>query len=147
MKKRIPKALGVGEEIRMAQYCQKSEVLVLQFESFLFLIFIYLWLHGVFTAVCALFSSCIKLGLPSSCGAQASMTVASGVAEHGSRCAGFRSCSSRAPEHSFGTRAQLLQGMWNLPNQGLNSCPPVGRQILNQWTTRKSLEVFLFLRE
>ena len=45
----------------------------------------------------------------------------------GSRCAGFSSCGSQAPEHrlsSFGTWAKLLCGMWDPPRPRLEPVSP-----------------------
>ena len=45
----------------------------------------------------------------------------------GSRCAGFSSCGSWAPEHrlsSCGARAQLLHGTWDLPRPGPEPVSP-----------------------
>ena len=56
------------------------------------------------------------------------IVVASPAVEHGLAFAGFSSCS---------TWASLPRGMWNLPAQGSNPCPCIGRQIPNHWTTRK----------
>ena len=63
------------------------------------------------------------------------IAVASLVAEHGLWGAqasvvaahGFISCGSQAPEHrlnSCGSRAQLLQGMWDLPTSGIKAVFP-----------------------
>ena len=83
------------------------------------------------------FSSCIKLGLLSSWVHRLPLWWPPVLRS--------TALGAQAPEYSFGTRAQLLQGMWNLPDQGLNSRPPVGRKILNQWTTREVPEsLFVF---
>ena len=45
----------------------------------------------------------------------------------GSRCVGFSSCSSQALEcrlSSFGARAYLLRGIWDLPGPGLEPVSP-----------------------
>ena len=45
-----------------------------------------------------------------------------------SRARGFSSCGLRAPEHrliSYGARAWLPHGMWDLLDQGSNPVPPV----------------------
>ena len=61
------------------------------------------------------FSSCSKLGLPSSCSAQTSHCSSFPCAEHG-----LQAC--RLSSHS--TRALLLHGMWNLPRPGIEPVSP-----------------------
>ena len=84
--------------------------------------FTYFCLCWVFTAFPSAFSSCREWGLRSSPRAWASLG-----AEHGTwssvamACAPSR-CSSRAPENkhsSFGSWAELLCSMWNLPRPGI----------------------------
>ena len=102
MKKRIPKALGVGKKSKWHSIARNQRCLYFNLRAFWFLIFLYLFMAARGFHYCVrTFLSCIKLGLLSSCGAQAAMTVASCVAEHGSRCAGFRSCGSRALAHGL----------------------------------------------
>ena len=103
---------------------------------FFFKIFIYLffWLRWVFVAARGLSlvaasrgSSSLQFmgfsfGRFSCCGAQALAVRASVVVARG-----LSSCSSRAPEcrlSSYGTRAQLLRGMWDLPRPGLEPVSP-----------------------
>ena len=59
----------------------------------------------------------------------------------GSRRAGFSSCGSCALEcrlSSYGSRAQLLRGMWDLPRPGLEPASPVGRRTPNHCATREA---------
>ena len=92
----------------------------------LFILFIYVWLCWVFVAACGL-----------------SLVAASGgyslfrctgllrwlllLQSTGSRHAGSSSCGARALERSLsscGARAQLLGGMWDLPEPGIEPMSP-----------------------
>ena len=85
----------------------------------------------------------------SGCGEQGLCFIA--VCGHLSVMGGF-SCEAYALRHigfsSCDTGAYLLQGMWNLPQQGieLSPLPAIGRQIPNHWTTREVLLCFYFFQ-
>ena len=71
----------------------------------------------LFVAVCGL-----PIAVASGCGTQALGTRASGVVARG-----FSSCGSWALEHrvsSCGARAELLRGMWDLPEPGVEPMSP-----------------------
>lgn len=88
--------------------------------------FIYLWLFWVF-------SSCDKRELLFIAVCGLPIAAASLVADTGSRCAGFSSCSSQALERCLSNcdaRAQWSLGVWDLPGSGIEPlvcC--IGRQI------------------
>ena len=87
----------------------------------LFILFIYFRLCWVFIVVCGLCLFTASGGF-SCCGARAlGMWVSVVVALR------LSSCSLRALEHglsSYGARAQLLRGMWDLPGPGLKPVSP-----------------------
>ena len=67
------------------------------------------------------------------------IVVASLVAEH--RLQGVQASAVVARGlSSCGIWAQLLYGMQDLPGSGIKPIPCTGRQILNHWTTRDTLE-------
>ena len=71
-----------------------------------------------FSLLCKLFSSCGKHGLLCGCGLRASRRSGFSCREWAVGHVGFSSCLSRALEHrpdSFGARALLPRGMWDLP--------------------------------
>ena len=76
------------------------------------------------------FSSCGKQG-PLFIAVRGPLTIAASlVAEH-------RLQTRRLS--SYGSRAQLLRGMWDLPTPGLRTrVPCIGRQILNHCATREA---------
>ena len=86
-------------------------------------------------------SGCGEQGLPSSCGARASLVV-----EHRLWPVGFSRCGSRALEcglSSCGAWTQLLHSMWNLPRPGINQCPLHCRWTLNHWTAREAPPLYI----
>ena len=100
------------------------------------------WLCRVFM-LCGLFPSCGVQGLLSSWGVQASHCGAWSL-----ECVGFRSCSSRAPEHrlrSCGSLAQFLRSLWDLPGPGIEPVSCVGRQDLSHWATREARQPLLMV--
>ena len=85
------------------------------YRTFLFYLFIYLWLCWVFVFCARAFSNCGKLG-PLFIAARGPLTLtASLVAEHGLQTRRLSNC---------GSRAQLLRGMWDLPRPGLEPVSP-----------------------
>ena len=94
----------------------------------LFYLFIYFWLHWVFTAAHGLSSLVAASGGYSSlqC-AGFSLRWLLLLRSTGSRRTGFSSCGSRALERrlsSCGTWASLLCSMWDLPRPGLEPVSP-----------------------
>ena len=110
--------------------CQIIQEFFFQFCFFLnkfIYLFIYFWLHWVFVAVHG-------LSLVAASGDH-SLLQCAGFSlrwlllwqSMGSRHVGFSSCGSRAVERrlsSWGTRAYLLCGMWDLPRPGLKPVSP-----------------------
>ena len=121
---------------------------VYRLESFFFLIFIYLfiylWLCWVFVFCARAFSSCGKRG-PLFITVCRPLTIAASlVAEHRLQT---RMLSN------YGSRAQLLHGMWDLPRPGLepmfpaltgrlSTTAPPGK--LPGWKVLKTFSLFLF---
>ena len=107
----------------------------------------------VFIAACRLFSSCSEWWLLSSCSAQASHCSgfsccgAQALRARASVVAGsrLRSCGLRALEHrlrSPGARPSCSVACRIFPEEGLNLCPLIGRQILIHCATREVLMVY-----
>ena len=71
--------------------------------------------------------------------ARASAVAGCGFGRTGSRCQGFSSCRVWVWEDNW---AQLLAGMWNLTEQGLNQVQCIGRQILYHGLPGKSPNLF-----
>ena len=104
----IPQHLGLGG------YRRNKRVEGQAHPTFKFLFILYLDVLGLHCHAQA-FSSCSKLGLPSSSGAQTSHCSSFPCAEHG-----LQAC--RLSSHS--TRALLFHGMWNLPRPGIEPVSP-----------------------
>ena len=93
---------------------QKSFFLLI----FKIILFIYLWLCWVFTAIAMCWLLTSVASLVAECRLQG--TQASVVVAHR-----FSGCGSRALEHrlsSCGTRAQWFCGMWDPPRPGIETC-------------------------
>ena len=89
-------------------------------------LFIYFWLHWVFVAARGLSLVAASGGYSSLWCAGFSLWWLLLLWSTGSRHVGFSSCGSQALERrlsSWGTRAQLLRGMWDLPGPGQGSNP------------------------
>ena len=90
-----------------------------------------------------------RAGATLGCGAQASHCSGFSLRNTGSRRMGFSSCGSRALEHrlsSCGARAQLLCGMWYLPEPGLEPVSPaLAGRFLTTAPPGKSLGLFCLL--
>ena len=100
-----------------------------------FILFIYFWLHWVFTAAHGLSLVVANQGYSLLQCANFSLWWLLLLQITGSRCAAFSSCDSRALERrlsSCGARAQLLRGMWDLPRPGLK---PVSSALAGRFLT------------
>ena len=68
-----------------------------------------------------------------------------------SRCAGFSSCDSQAPEHrpnNCGTWAYLLCGKWDLPESGIEPLSPsLAERFFTTEPPGKSQDIFFFSQE
>ena len=116
----------------------------IRYSLFLFFkeLFIFSWLHWVFIAACRLSLvagySVVVLGLLTA--------VASLIVEHGGR--GWRRWDCSAEDSRLtGSAVAAHRLSYSLacgifPDQGLNLCPCIGRQIPNPWTTREVWIVF-----
>ena len=77
--------------------------------------FIYFWLHWVFVAACGLSLAAVRGSYSSLWCVGFSLWWPLSFWRTGSRCAGFS---------SWGSRAQLPHGMWDLPGSGLKPVSP-----------------------
>ena len=98
-----------------------------------FFIYLFIWLHWVFVALCGLFLVVISVGY--------SLLQCTGFPlcwlflwSTGSRHSGFSSCSSQAQQHNYSIAYTIF------PDQVLNPCPCIGRRLLIYCTTREVLE-------
>ena len=120
-----------------------SVVLVNQFPwiiNSVFFLSIYLAVLGL--NCCSDFSPSFgEGGLLSSCSAQASLCGGFTCWGTGSGLAGLSSCCSQALEHSldsWGPRAQLFHGVWDLPILGIEPrVSSIGRGTLHHWAPRE----------
>ena len=139
MKKWIPKACWGRGRNPNGTVLPEIRGAVLPSESFLVFIFICLWLHGAFTAVCARFSRCIKLGLLSSC---VHRLPGWGLpALRSSRCAGFRIVAPRIQSTALAHRLSCSKACGIFPTRDWTQSPVLAGKLLTSGPPGKSLKV------
>ena len=128
-------------------YASKKRFFCFFFLINLFVLFIYFWLCWVFVAAHGLSLVAASGGYSSLQCTGFSLRWLLLLQSTGSRACGLSSCGSWALERrlsSCGARAQLLRGMWNLPEPGLK---PVSSALAGGFLTTappgKHLETFL----
>ena len=126
------------------------------FLKYLFILFIYFWLHWVFVAACGLSLVAVSRGYSSLQCAGFSLRWLLLLRSTGSRCMGFSSCGAWAQQLWLaGSRAQAQQlqrtGLVALQHVGCSQTrartrvPCVGRRILNHCATREA-QIISFLQ-